>query len=188
MKFIISAIIATLATFAAPSLAAADPDCNKTRWPVIDTTVKFGTPINDALAAANKKYGKTALVSRVGDNVLIAFKSGHQDMFDNIAYATKGGVVTRLVFSYSNKFQRTFGGVSATLIAISKRLIAKVGEKADKAGVEENGEFLARWNPDNGAAMEVWGKEPDSAVVRFICESLETSVASNLVNQTNFGF
>ena len=51
-----------------------------------------------------------------------------------------------------------------------------------------NGEFLARWDANNGVAMEVWGKDPDSAVVRFICESLELSVTRNLINGTNFGF
>jgi len=185
VKYILSAILAVIL---APALAAAEPNCNETRWPVIDTTVKFGTKAEEALAAATKKYGAKAAVSKVGDHVLIAFRREHQDTFDNIAYAFKGGVVTRIVFSYSNTFQRTFGGVGHTLVALSKRLIDKVGEKADKAGMEDNGEFLARWDANNGVAMEVWGKDPDSAVVRFICESLELSVTRNLINGTNFGF
>lgn len=183
VKFIITAAIALLL----PTVALADPDCNKTRWPIVDTTIPFGMSADAAVAAAKKKHGTKATVVKNEMAVIVSFLDKHQDIFDNIVYVTKRGVVTRIIFSYSNSFQASLGGLGPTMVAMSKKMIAKVGEKADdfKSG---GGEFSARWNTDNGASMEIWGKDPNTAVVRFVCETLEDSITKSMTESTNFGF
>jgi hypothetical protein len=183
VKFILAASIALLL----PTLAFAEPNCNKTRWPLVDTTVTFGMSEAAATAAAKKKFGAKVTVMKTDTAIIVNFQENHQELLDSILYAVKGGVVTRIIFSYSNSFQASLGGVAPTLFGLAKKMIGKVGEKADKVE-NSGGEFLARWEPDNGAAMEIWGKDPNTAVMRFICETLEASISKSMVESTNFGF
>ncbi len=169
--------------------ATAEVNCSNTRWKMIDDTVAFGTPTDKAVAALKKKYASQANVSVDNSgNIVVSFLQSKRDVFDMIVYMTSNKTVFKAIFSYSNQFQAKMGGLFPAILALTKKIIARVGEKADNAGKQAENDFLASWNANDGAIMEVYGKDPNVLVVRFTCETLEESLRAKQAESTNFGF
>lgn len=170
-------------------IALADGVCSSSKWTPIDTTVKYGDSVKTALAKLKSKYGNTASVSLDKDtgNILVGFAHNNRKIFDIIAYMVMEDTVYKVVFSYSNPFQSSFGGLSPAVVALAKKMIERVGEKADDVK-QEGPEFLAHWDQNDGAVMEVYGKDPNVLLLRFTCETLEQTLQQKKRSSTNFGF
>ncbi len=167
----------------------AAPECSESRWKMIDETVKYGTDINTAVAALKKKYlGQANVATDDSGNITVTFLQSRRDVFDMIVYQTLNKSVFKAVFSYSNQFQSKMGGLYPAVLALTKKIISRVGEKADNAGKQQENDFLATWNANDGVLMEVYAKDPNILVVRFTCETLEESLRIKHSESTKVGF
>jgi len=170
------------------SVAFADPTCSTTKWKMFDEHIPFGTATKDAVKILKKVYANTANVTIEDGNVVVTFKQQNRATFDLIIYLAQDGIIFKVSYSYSNRFQESMGGLAKAFTALSKKIIARVGEKADNAEKVGDDAFLASWNTNGGARQEVFAKDPNLLTVRFICDELEQSLAQKRVDNANFGF
>lgn len=164
--------------------------CATTKWKSFDNVVSYGDSTATALSKLKKHYaGKAdAQLDKDTGNIIVSFKQNKRDVFDMIAYLIIEDTVYKVVYSYSNQFQTKLGGLADSAIAVSKKVIERVGEKADNAGKSGKDAFLATWNKNGGVLLEVYAKDPNVLVVRFTCQDLEATLQQKKAANTNFGF
>jgi len=189
-KSAVAAMTSALIACSSVNEASAKP-CEDSKWklPVaVLGDITYGMSLADAKASLNKRYGAAGEIVENEDSIAIVFRKDTNENFDFVALGIQEGVVTKVSLSYSNAFQMKLGGPSKALIAVIKKMIDVVGQKADSVDKDSPSQVSAKWVTNNGASLEVVGKDPATVFVRYICRDLETELSEKRASTTNFGF
>ncbi len=181
-------LIVTALSLLLTPLSALAETCSKTKYSLLTQDVKFGDTKDVALQALKKAYQGKALVKyeQEKSQITVTFNAKNRDMFDLVFFNVVGGVVTRISWSYSNAFQDKLGGPSDALVSLVKKARDKYGMN-DTSNKVDNG-FELTWGVDEGASLEIVGRDPYFVSVRIECETLDTEMKEKEAKSTNFGF
>jgi len=180
-------IVSALSLLLSPMSALAET-CSKTKFSLLTQEVKLGDTKDAALQALKKAYQGKAVVKHDQEKsqITLTFNAKNRDMFDLVFFNLLGGVVTRISWSYSNAFQDKLGGPGDALMSVVKKAREKYGMNSTSNKVD-NG-FELGWEADDGATLEIIGRDPYFVSVRIECETLEAEMKEKEAKSTNFGF
>lgn len=168
--------------------AFAENLCSKSKYKLLDNTIKFGTTLKSAEKTARKKFKRKSEIMSQNQLVLVVFKKPVKNV-KQYAYYSIGGKVTRQIFVYDQEFMSTFGGPVETLKILLEKAVEKYGKAEDVDVNREEGKITAYWKADNGLVFRIIAQDSDSSIMmRYDCESLEEEIKKQKAKNANFGF
>lgn len=184
-------ILATLfATLLNPlSTALAKHKCNTAPYTNVmpaHAGITFGMSAKNAKAALERMYGNQALVLSKGSDIHVKFFKHKQEIFDQIALTTLNGVVIKMVWSYSNKFQDSLGGPRPALETVLGKLKEKIGVFTNIDQIDKGAKII--WDTKDDLYLVLLGRDPYTIVLAFTCETLEDELQKKAQNSANLGF
>jgi len=174
---------------ACASRAEAKNTCNTAPYTKVmpaHTGLTFGMSINDAYKAAERTYGRKAIVRRDKGNVIVNIRGSQQDIFDQIAFIQLNGRVVTMAWSYANSFQDKLGGPAEALTTLVKKVKSVIGLADDASKIDKGFKFM--WNEKGGLSATITGEDPYKIFFKFTCESLESSERTKMRQSVNLGF
>jgi len=165
------------------------PTCKDSPFPLLIDSFEFGAKEEDIKAAAKNTFGPNIQVLARDNTIIVAFDKELKNL-DGLVYHFTNGKMTRVLFSYSNKFMENLGGYLGTFRALAERAKEKYG-MADDVDVSEaeSGKGVLMWN-GNGSVLHIIGQEKPvpSVQYRVDCKVLEEALQKEAAKSLNFGF
>ena len=137
------------------------------------------------LRKAYKSTGKGTL-SSAEQSITVNLRSAHQKIFDQVYFRFTNGVLTRIAWSYSNKFQRNLGGIGDAFIALLTKIKDKVGGAS--SNTKEDGVIKFIWSAKQGLSIVGAAKDPNLIFIAFNCDTLEEEEQEKMRSSVNMGF
>jgi len=148
--------------------------------------IEYGMNINQALQAVKSLYRGKARFKKEDGTISVKFLPAHQEVFDEVLFLSTNGVITSMVWSYSNGFQRRLGGPSDAFLAVLKKIKEKIDGADDNNKLDKGYSFS--WNAKEGLALTAIGVDPFTILTRFDCKTLEDTEKAKVRQNTNMGF
>lgn len=167
------------------SPALAKDACENTTYKLLDDTFSFGDDAKSAFKKASERFkGSTGHVIPIQDNLFKVMLRNHKTL-ESILVFSIDGRVTRIMYTYSQEFLQSLGGVVGAADILIPKLRDKYGFlDGDAERVSEN-KVKAQWPLNNGARMIIILEKDIS--LRFDCEALEEALRKKKAKSVDFG-
>lgn len=146
--------------------------------------ISLGMSTTAVKAAVKAKHPNMEVVEDA-QKIIFIFPRDQAGTFDSFAAGLTNGRVTRLILSYSETFQQTFGSLSGAFLAVAKRLVEKYGKAAESD--EKDDGFDVTWAENGGMEMQLSSGAPHRLMLVLTCDTLVTEIREQATKSVNFG-